>query len=232
MALSDRWNKARLRALVRRELLDPKERWWDDGELDGYIVDWQNTVQEECEFIWGSATTTTSLSTLTITAVATDVMRLDAVYWDGGRLAGRSKEELDMLNRNWRNQGTGSPLVVYQDDYKTFSLWPPPGTAGTLVLEYPKILGFATDATAMSIPAWTRYSVKNYCLYRAYSRFGPNQDQNIALRRRKKFERQLGKYKTIWTNFFPQKYIALRPGGDYEKDILLPEPPDKVGYNV
>lgn len=230
MALADRWSRAKLRAVIRRELLDPQEKWWTDSELDRYISEWQNKLQEDLEFVWATATATTSLSTLTLTAVATDILRLDAVYWNGRRMAGRSKEELDMLSRNWRNAADGVPYVVYQDDAATMSFWPPPEVAGTLVVEYPKVLAFTVDTSTMQIPAWTKYSAKNYCLYRAYSRFGPNQDQDIAMRRRKKFERQVKKFRTMLANIFPQKYLSLRPGGEYEKDILQPEPPNKIDY--
>lgn len=226
MALSTKWSKAQIRAVLRRELLDPKEKWWSDGELDRYIAAWQDRLQEQFEFCWGSATSTTSLSTLTLTDVAADILRLDALYWNDRRLVGRSKEELDLLNRNWRNASTGTPKVVYQDDLTTLSLWPPPDTAGTLVVEYPKTLSFATDTSTMQVPAWTRHSAKNYCLYRAYSRFGPNQDQRIAARRKAKWDRQLKKYKTMLANYFPHKYPSLRFGGEYEKDILEPEVPD------
>lgn len=232
MALTDKWSRAKLRAVVRRELLDPQLKWWSDAELDRYVAEWQNVLQEEVEFVWGSATETTSLATVTLTDIATDILRLDAVYWNDRRMVGRSKEELDMLNRNWRNSDTGTPYVCYQDNDKTLSLWPPPDVAGTLVVEYPKVLSFAVDTSTMQVPAWTRYSVKNYALWRAYSRFGPNQDQNIAARRRAKFEKQLRKFKTMRANFFPCKYISLRPGGEYEKDILQPEPPDKIDYNL
>jgi hypothetical protein len=209
-------------------LLDLHERWWTDEEIDRYITAWQNRIQDETEVVWSSGTLVvgSATSTITLTAIATDILRVDAIYWDKVRLVGKTKEELDLLNRNWRNANPGTPQVVYQDNEATLSLWPTPVATGTLVSEHPKMLTFATDTSTMQVPGWMKYSVVNYCLWRAFSRFGPNQDQNVAARRRARFEKQLRKYKSLLANIFPHKYPSLRPGGGYEKDILQPETPD------
>lgn len=225
MALSDRWTRATLRTVVRRELLDPSGRWFSDAELNGYLDAWQSRLQDELEFCWGTATVTTSLSTLTLTDVATDILRPEAIYWNNRRLVSRTKEELDILDRNWRQYNASTPYVAYQDDLATVSFWPEPSVAGTVVFEYPKTLALATDTSPMSVPAWTRYSAAPYCTFRAYLRFGPNQDANRSGRAKAKFYRQLAKYKSWRAAFFPDKYLSLRPGGAYEKDILQPEPP-------
>lgn len=222
MAFSTKWTRAKLRSIVRAELLDPNEKWWTDTELDHYVADWQNRVQEKLELVWGTATYTTALSTSTIATRVTDMLRLDAVYWNDQRLVGRTKADLDLIDRDWRSTDPGVPVVVYQDNYATFSLWPAPATVGTIRLEYPKTLSFVTDTSTMQIPAWTKYSAKNYCLSRAFGRFGPNQDVNIAARYRSKFERQLRKYRSFVAAFFPTKYLSLRPGTNYEEDIVMP----------
>src|SRR6478609_9595200 len=67
----------------RRTLLDPSSRWWTDTELNDYLNDWQIELQNEFEMVWGTATVTTSTATLTLTDIATDMHRLDAIYWNG-----------------------------------------------------------------------------------------------------------------------------------------------------
>ena len=111
MAFTDRWTLLQLRTSARRVLADPAGRFWSDAELNNYIDEWQSNLQDQFEFAWNTATITTSLSTHTITNIATDIMRLDAVYWNEWRLNGRTKQNLDDIVREEklaRSQGTQS----------------------------------------------------------------------------------------------------------------------------
>ncbi len=228
MALSDLWTRLQLRNMVRTELLDPAGKFWPDAELNTYLERWQTRLQSDFEFVWGTATAAlgTGTATLTLSAVASDMMRLDAIYWATStstqRLVGRSKEDLDILKRNWREDLPLEPRVAYQDDFYTVSVWPPPQAAGSLIFEYPKVASFGGSDSPMVIPAWTRYSAKNFCVHHALLRTGPNQDLDRAKRRKAKFEKQLKSYRTMFDNFFPDKALTLRPGGKYEIDILDP----------
>jgi len=204
--------------------MDPNARWWGDGELNSAIGHWQDRLQDELEFVWGSATYTTSSATITLTNVATDILRLDGIWWNNKRLSPKSKEELDVLDRNWRNANAATPYVTYQDNDTTVSFWPPPSTAGTAIFEYPKLLTFASSTSTMELPAWARYSCINYCAMRAYGRFSPNQDLDRSARYKAKFARQLRRYVTLKANYWPDKYLVLRPAERYEKEILQPEP--------
>jgi hypothetical protein len=230
LALSDLWTRAQLRANVRQELLDPVAKFWPDSELNTYIERWQVYLQNRFEFVWATTTATVAInsSTLTLSAVDPAMMRLDAMYWNGTRrLPPRSKEDLDVLKRGWRNDTSGSePRVTYQDSFNTVSIWPPCGTSGTIVFEYPKHLTFGTttlaDSLPMQIPAWTKYSCKNFCVEHALLRHGPNQDLPRAQRRRKKFAKQVSEFSTMKANFFPDRAPVMRPGGSYEGEILNP----------
>jgi hypothetical protein len=230
MSLSTLFTLATLRTMVRTELLDPNAKFWPDGELNSYIERWQNLLQSNFEFVWGTASVLvgSNTTTLTLSSFAPDMMRLDAMYWNQHRLVGRSKQELDVLKRDWRTDTAGGdPKAAYQDDLYTVSLWPPPGTQGTLVFEYPVAVSFSNnDSAAMQIPAWTKYSCKNFCVHHALLRTGPNQDQDRAIRREKKFTKQLKAYATIKDNFFPDRALTMRPGGKYEGDILNPRKPE------
>jgi len=220
MPLSDRWTRAQIRAAVRRELMDPNARWWGDTELNNYIDQYQDRVQDELELISGTATVTTSTSTLTLASVATDILRPDAIYWDNRRLVQKDKIELDIVKREWRGLQAAKPIVYYQDDVDTLSFWPPPNTAGTAVFEYPKLIGtFATDTATMQLPAWTRYGSIDYGAFRALLRAGA------------KFMRHIQRFRELRDAFMPEKYIALVPGGVYEKDLIEPEAP-VVGVTV
>lgn len=230
MALSTKWTRAQLRSAVRRELMDPREQWWSNEELNNYIAHWQDRIQDDLELVKTTATVTTSTATLTLTDVATNILRVDAVYWDGDRLSYRQKEDLDLLDRDWRDATTATPYVFYQDNDQSISFYPPPATAGTVVFEHPKLLTFAADTSTMDLPAWTKYSCINFCAWKAYSRFGPNQDIDRAMRRKAKFDRQLRRYRTIMANFFPQRFPVLAPSGEYEKRITEPNPPNETIY--
>lgn len=221
--LSDLWTRGQILASVRRELMDPSGTlsWsWSDTELRDYIGAWQDYLQEKFEFAWGTATVTTGSSTMTLTAIATDMNRVGNVWWNSYRLGGRSKEELDIEQRDWRASNAGSPEVAYQDDIRTVSVWPFPATTGTGVFEYPRTLTFASDSTPMAIPAWTKYSAINYVVMRAYQRPGANQDLAKAQRRGMRFDAQVKRFQTIKEQCLPAHYPSLRPGGRYEGDVL------------
>jgi len=239
MALSDLWTEQQINAVVRRELMDPTGStvWsWNDVELNMYISDWQNMLQHRFEFSWGSATTAVAAGTqnvetiVTLTAVATDMIRPGNIWWYNTvgigtgsqpiRLKGRDREELEILMRDWRAAEPGYPQACYQNDDYSIGLYPVPMTSGTLIIEYPRQLTFATNTSPMEIPAWTRYSAVNYCAYRAYSRPGPQNDLNRAERYKAKFIRQGIRMRTMWDSYLPKKAPSIRPGGRYEGDIL------------
>lgn len=239
--LSDLWTQAQIEAAVRRELMDASGTtgWsWSSFEIQQYITDWQNLLQDRFEFVWGSATLTNSgtatmtfgtftstiygTSTFTMTAIATNILRPGRLWWNGYRLAGRDKLEIEILERDWRAAQPGVPEAAYQDDINTISVWPMPSaiTTDTLVMEYPAIVTFATNTTPMSVPAWTKYSSINYCAYRCYQRPGPQQDLNRAQRYKTKFIKQGIRIRTIWDAYLPDRAPSLRFAGKLEGDIL------------
>lgn len=223
MAFTDRWTLYDLRTSARRVLADPNGRFWSNTELNNYIVEWQANLQDQFEFTWNTATITSALSTHTISNIASDIMRLDAIYWNEWRLNARSKQNLEDIVREWRAAITGAsnPRAVYQNDHRTFGLWPPPGSAGTLVLEYPIEATFTTDTDTMSIPAWTRYNCKDYVAYKAYLREGPANSPVKAMRYKQRWESGVKRIRTIWDNYFPGKALRLQPASSYEYDIIL-----------
>jgi hypothetical protein len=248
MALSDLWTAAQLETAIRRELMDPTGgfSWsWTSQELQYYINDWQTILQDRFEFVWGSATTLLPANTNTdggggltgpyefpITSIATNMLRPGNMWYattnTAGtttssyfRLVGRTKEELEVIQRDWREVGQGSPEVAYMADINTIGLWPPPSINGTLVNEYPLVILFTnTTSATMQVPAWTRYSFLDYACWRAWERPGPNQNLTKSSRRKKRLEVKLKRYRTIWENYLPDKAPSLRIGHTYEGDIL------------
>jgi hypothetical protein len=230
MALSDRYTLAQLRNAARRDLLDTNSRWWTDTELNSYIDDWQSTIQQELELVWGTATITTSPATpLDLTAIATNMLRPDAFYWNNVRLSPRSVEDLEQFDpQKWRTAVSEFPYVAYQPSPDTVGFWPLCTNTGVLIAEYPTTTTFVDDDSVMALPAWTKFSATNYVAYRSYLRSGPNQNTQTALRRKAKFERQLQRLRTLKTNYIPSHFPKLRPGGHYEYDILLLRPYGEV----
>lgn len=222
MPLSTKYNRLQLRSLVRDDLMDPSARWWGDAELNAYIRSWQNRIQDSCEYVWGLATITTGTSSHQLTSISTDILRLDAVYWNGVRIPGRSRYDLEMKNNDWLAQTDANAWAVYQGSPGDLVFWPTLTGTGTAVFEYPRILEFADDTSPMELPAWCKYSVTDYVAYRAYGRVGPNQDLPKSLRRKKLWLESLAKFKTYKAAGFPQRSLRLKPGGQYEYDILNP----------
>lgn len=220
--LNTKFTRADLRGIIRREIMDTGTRWWTDTELNGYIDDWQTSIQDDMELVWGTALATSIASNLTLDTLGGGILRVDAVYWNDKRLVPRTKEELDIINQDWRNALPGTPIVCYQDDSQSFSFYPAPDVIGTVLIHFPRILSFVTDTSTMEIPAWAKYSIKNYGTHRAYLRAGPNQDINKSLKRLKKFKTTVNQYKDLYGNYFPDRYPSLRPGSKYEAAILSP----------
>lgn len=253
MALSDRWSQSQLRTLTRNELADPNARWFPDSELNQYLDEWQVRLQDWFEFVWASNTAlvgsiglTTNSVGLTIPAGTAsillstfipDALRCDAFYWvsstesgsntHGVRLAGRVKQDLDILIRDWRYVlPSDPPLVIYQDDINDIVLWPPPANNGTLIAEYPvKTTTFTTNTSTMLIPAWTKYSASHYCAYRCYLRTGPRQDIQKAMTYKAIWLRYIYHYRRMWDNYLPDRYTQLKPkqpSDQYNISILNP----------
>lgn len=256
MSLADQWTLTSFRDACRRELLDPQAQWWSVQELDSYINQWQETLQSRFEFKWAVATLTQGLeltwntatntwnsyiqswdsvngvavATVTLSAVAPDMMRVDAIYFTPGgtdtsiqRLPMRSKQDLDRMAQDWRSQGTLlQPELCYQDNAATISFWPPPPGIGTYIFEYPVLCTFAASTSTLQLPAWTRYDCVSYVAYRALARFGPNQDMPKALRYRRKHERSMKRFQKYYMAYFPERSEMLRPGRQYAGNILVP----------
>jgi hypothetical protein len=227
MALSDLWSRQTLRAAVRRELNDTAGTlsWsWTDAELNSYLADGQDALQDHFEFAWGTATlNAVSTATITLTNVALDMLRFDKVWWNGLGLTGKEKAEMEIMLRDWRAVNPGNPEVCYQDDSYSVSVWPPPTATSlgtSVVFEYPRRLSFIDDTTAMQIPAWTKYGLVSYACWRAMTRPGANQDLAKAGQYESKFRYQLKWYRTIQDAHLPAKAPSLRMGGRYEGDII------------
>jgi len=203
--------------------MDPTGKFWPDTELNNYVQDWVDDIQGEFELVWGTATVVTSTDTLALSDTCPDALRLDAVYFDNRRLAGRSKEELFILRRDWATNTFGcGPIVSFQNDSQTVSFWPPPIAAGTVVFEYPQRVDLADDSTPCPLPAWARYTCKAFVCYRALTRPGPTQDLQRAARYRALSEKAHKRLRHFYANFLPTRYSELHPGGRYEGGILNP----------
>src|ERR1700677_1007354 len=174
MALSDMWSAAQLESAVRRELMDPTGTlsWsWTSLEIQYYINDFQTILQDRFEFVWGSATTAIASNTQTavaggspvgpyyipLTSISTSMLRPGNMWYatQNGtgtptwvRLVGRTKEELDVIQRDWREVGVGIPEVAVMADINTLGLGPPPTGEGTLISEFPQVILFSTTTPA------------------------------------------------------------------------------------
>ena len=224
MALSDRWTRSQYRTMVRRELMDAAGNWWTNTELNSYLDDWQDHVQDDLAFTLGSATASlgTGTATLTLTDVATDIMRPGIVMWQAKELSPMTEQELDVYRRDWRLYADSLPRAWYQNRMREIVLWPGVGTAGTLSMEYPLKMAFAADTSTSELPPWARYSAKDYCAFRAYLRYGPNHSISKAAVYKKRFNLDI-KYFLEWKHqYLPERYGALQPGTEYERKLVDP----------
>lgn len=241
MALSDQYTLSQIRAMARRELLDPTGKWWSNDEIDQYANDWNDTLQTQYEFVWSTATLTFTDTTTQylLSAIAPDCMRLDGVWFcagtntgtatdtSTGRLSPRSMADLDTLQRDWRGVlpiANIYPSIVYQQNAQSISFWPPPTGTGTIYLEYPAIVTMTTNTSTMCAPAWARYSAIPYILYRALARFSSTQNLGKAARYRKAWERQFLMIRKFYDGYWPDMVGMLRPGRKWAGNVLRTKP--------
>jgi len=255
MALSDKWTQAQLRTLCQEELMDPSAVWFGTGEINQYIGEWQQRLQDYFggnELVWNTSTLTltntigtmtdsfgilipTGVQNIVLNTFVPSQVRIDAFYWisstagtnsNGVRMVARTRQDLNILIRDWETVlPTDPPLVIYQDDIRSINLWPGNALVGTLIAEFPALTTFATDSSTMQVPAWMRYSVKHYVCYRCYLRTGPRQDINKAAYYKKQWLAKLMRYRRMWDNYFPYRYLSLKPkqpSDAYNISILNP----------
>jgi hypothetical protein len=244
MSAYTNWTVAQARQLVQRELMDPTGKWWSTNELNMYLNDWQNDLQQELELVWGTATVTdtyldsngTNTATLTLGTLSPPMLRLDAVYYgtttsSGFRLAGRLLQDLEVGNPTWRSATPDVPRLAVQYDSTMMTIWPTPPCAGTFIFEYPQALTLGTDTSLLSLPPWTQWSIKPYLCWRAYLRPGPTNDPTRAKRYLAAWLKAKGRVKQLWDNYLPERYRRLKPAGHYEWEILIPPPAWQTGTN-
>ena len=231
MSAYTNWSLAEARRQIREDLMDPSGKWWSDAFLNLQIDQWQNELQQDYELIWGSATVITASSTITLSSIVPPMSRLEAVYYIGTssgdrgyRLAGRLLQDLEVGNMEWRNALPSTPREIIQYDSTAMIVWPPLPTTGTFVFEYPQALSFNGDASLISLPPWTQWSVKPYVCSKAYLQPGPVNDIIKALRYKKLYDLEKARIKLLWDNWLPERYRRLKPASHYEWDILKPPP--------
>lgn len=233
-------------------------QYWPDGELNRYCQEWQSHLQSMFEFVWTTATATpstfgggtnvqwdvfrfdeaqfdqignvTTLSTIVLSNLFPDLLRLDAVYFSLGgtststyRIIPQTVEDLDTLKRDWRLDDIAEqPIALYQENIQTVGFWPSVVNEGTFVFEYPKLLTLTTDTSTMALPAWVRYDVVPFCLYKALTRFGPNQNINRANLYLQQHQQNLTLYRDMYHRYFPKHSQTLRPVRKWGSQLLNP----------
>jgi len=231
MALSDRWTRSQYRTFVRTELMDSAGDWWTDTELNNYLADWQDQLQDALEFTWGSSTyaVSSATETVTLTDIDTDILRPGYVTFNNKTLTPMSEQELDVYRRDWRNVVDVLPVAWYQNQMSEMVLWPTPTTSGTLGVEYPLKMTFTADTSTSELPPWTRYSSKDYVCYRAYLRHGPNHSLNKAAVYKKRYNLDVKYFEEWKKQHLPERYGMMRPGTAFERKLVDPV---RRGLNV
>jgi len=234
MSAYQQWSQGYAKQVIRRELMDSfsPPRWWSDNELNIYLDNWQQDLQQEFELTWATSTITTALNTISVSAITPTPDRIDAIYYigtEGGRgyrLSGRLLQDLEVGNVEWRNATPDTPREVIQYDSTQLIIWPPLQNLGTFIFEYPKQLTLSGDASLLQVPIWAQWSCKPYVCMKAFMRTGPTNDLKKALRYKAQYEKEKQRIRLLWDNWLPERYRKLKPAGHYEWDILFPPTPD------
>lgn len=243
------WTRADFKSVIRREVMDTNTKWITDNELNLYLDNWLNDLQQEFEFVWAINTLTVGTTTTSLvfntSSFSPGMLRNEAIYYNGFRLAGRLLQDLEVLNPTWRNStmppGTNTQdtprLAVMYPDSQNILIWPqPPNPQGTFsnvfVFEYPCLLSFATDSSTSGLPVWTQWCAKPYVCANFFQRPGPVNDPKKALRYWAQYEKSKLRVRKMWDRYFPERYRRLQPGNHYEWEILTPPPAWDAGTNT
>lgn len=243
------WSRQNFKDVIRREVMDTNTKWLFDAELNQYLDNWLQDLQQEYEFVW--AINTISIGSVAGTALVFNtstfspgMLRCDAVYYNGFRLAGRLLQDIEVGNPLWRStpvfgtSTTDTPRAVFMHpDTQSISVWPiPPPSAGTssnvFVFEYPCLLSFATDTDTSGLPMWTQWCAKDYVCAKFFQRPGPVNDPKKAMRYWAKYQRAKARVTTLWHGYLPERYRKLQPAQHYEWEILVPPPAWDAGTNT
>lgn len=226
--------------------MDTSSRWFNDTELNQYLDNWLNEVQEEFEFVWAVQTLTIGSSTggpliIPTSGFAPGMLRHEAVYYNGFRLAGRNLQDLEVGDPTWRvdlglgtNSGTNTQdtprMSIMYPDSQNILIWPTPpnpvvGTFSNIfIFEYPALLTFGDDTSTSGLPVWTQWSAKAYVCAKVFQRPGPLNDRVKSARYWAQYQRALLRVRRMWDNFMPERFRRLTPGRHYEWEILCPPP--------
>ena len=200
-----------LRDLARYKLADTTARWWSDAQLALYIDDWQKTINRELNCLHGTATFTTTTQFTTQTSIATDINSIQCIRRaaDTVEIPHLTVYRLNELDRSFRWISGPTPGAWYVEEGK-IGIFPTPSGTATLIAEYitEPVLTGSTDA--MTVPAWTKYSVIPYVCYRAYSALGPNFDHNKALKYKNRFEWWMSKFRAVSNKWFAVRPLSLK----------------------
>ena len=103
------WSRANFRDVIRREVMDTSSRWFQDSEINQYLDDWLNDINQEFELVWAintltiGSTTVGSLCLIPLSTFTPGMLRNEAVYYNSFRLAGRLLQNLEVGDPIWRS---------------------------------------------------------------------------------------------------------------------------------
>lgn len=277
------WTRNDFVDVIRREVMDTSTdsngngRWFSKNEISMYLDNWLQELQQEFEFVWAVSTltigTVTSSQTSTIGTLTTTtppqliiststftpgMLRNEAVYYNGFRLAGRNLQDLEVGDPLWRGDlGNGTSaatdsnpyvydtprVAVMYKDSQSILIWPCPPPANTIpfgsgtnsnifVFEYPALLTFAGDTARSGLPVWTQYSAKPYVCAKLFQRPGAINDRQKSSRYWAQYQRAKLRVRRMWDNFLPDRFRRLQPEQHYEWEILTPPPAWDCGTNT
>lgn len=231
--------------MIRRELMDTNTKWVQDAEINQYLQNWLDDLNQEFELRWAinTFTFTASQSTLPLSSLNPQAVRIEAVYYNGFRLAGRLLQNLEVGNPTWRGQSVTTNtqdtprMGLMYPDFNTYLVWPtPPNPVGTFsnvfVFEYPALESFANDTSTSGFPIWTQWSAKPYVCAKVYQRPGPISDPKKAQRYWAQYQRAKERVRRMWNFYMPERYRRLTPETHYEWEIYTPPPAWDAGTNT
>ena len=228
--------------------MDTNTRWFQDSEINQYLDDWLNDIQQTYELVWAINTITIgtvsgSLCIFNTNTFTPGMLRCEAVYYNQFRLAGRLLQDLEVGDPIWRsdlgigtNVGTNTwdtpRIAAMYPDAQNILVWPtppPPGyfqgtSSNVFTFEYPCLLSFASDASTCGLPFWTQWSAKPYVCNKLFQRPGPVNDTKKAMRYAAGYERAKLRITRMWHSYLPERYRRLQPGQHYEWEIQTPPP--------
>lgn len=119
-----------LRNRIRLRLQDPNKKLWDDDDIDYFVDLGIADIQQKTQWMEDVTYTHVVAGQADYNRDTDKIESMKYQVWDRWRMENITQYELDRAKFDWRMDTSGIPKRIYQKDWSSDTLWPPPAVTG------------------------------------------------------------------------------------------------------